>query len=63
MTPRQVKDLKPGDEVKWNDPDRGICSAIIVIAHIEIDGEEDDSIVRLTGKDGSYLECYAHELE
>ena len=56
--------LDNGDEVKWNDPDDGACSKTITIQTIVYLGKlgEDDCIIRLTGKDGSTLECFAEEL-
>jgi hypothetical protein len=58
MTLKEVENLQNGDEVFWTDPDDGIGSRHIVIQSIEIKGE----VVCLYGKDGSELECYAHEL-
>jgi hypothetical protein len=58
MKLKVIKKLHSGDEVFWNDPDGGACSRSIVIAKIEIKGET----VCITGKDGSYLECWAKEL-
>lgn len=68
MTPSAVKALRPGDQVKWNDPDRGLCSRIITIASIEIcnedeNADEDDAIIKIEGIDGDYVEVFAHELE
>lgn len=59
MTLRQVKQLGHGDEVYWNDPDGGKCSRVITIRFITIVSR---SIVRITGMDGCYLECFAGEL-
>ena len=58
MRLRDLKKLHSGDEVFWTDPDEGRCSRHYIIAEIEFVG----GIVKLTGKDGSYLECYAREL-
>jgi len=50
--------LAPGDEVYWNDPDGGICSRFYIISKIEIEGK----VIKITAKDGNYLECFAREL-
>ena len=68
MTVSQVRALQPGDEVKWNDPDRGLCSRVIKIFAVEVcsDGEndnEDDVIIKICDTDGDYVEVFAHELE
>ena len=57
MTIEQAKELQPGDEVKWNDPDNGICSKILTIGSIVVDG-----VCKINEKNGGYLECFAHEL-
>ena len=59
MDIEDVEQLDNGDEVFWNDPDEGECSRHIVIQTIEVVGGE---MVRITGKDGSELECFADEL-
>lgn len=59
MTSDEVTDLCPGDEVFWNDPDAGLCSRHLVIHDISLYGD----VVRITDRDGSFLECYADELE
>jgi hypothetical protein len=58
MTLREVKTLGCGDEVYWNDPDAGSCNKMITIGQVWVIGE----VVCIHGKDGSYLECFAHEL-
>jgi hypothetical protein len=58
MTKKEVKELHPGDEVFWNDPDEGTCSKNIIILEISTKGD----IVCITGDDGADLECFAHEL-
>lgn len=61
MSEDQVEGLHSGDEVFWNDPGAESgedCSRQITIGTIEINGD----VVCITGKDGSYLECYAEEL-
>jgi hypothetical protein len=55
---KDVKKLEPGDEVTWNDPDDGACTRTDTIGSIELHGD----IVRITWRDGSDLECWAHEL-
>ena len=59
MTHKQVKQLRPGDAVYWQDPDDGLCSRTLDIASITVIGET----VQITDTDGTYLECYADELE
>jgi len=56
--------LAPGDKVRWNDPDDGKCSRHLTIETITFCGQGDggDCMVKITGKDGSYLECFAKEL-
>ena len=66
MTVQQVQALRPGDEVKWNDPDKGLCTRIIKIQHIEVcsDGKPAvDDVVKITDVNGDYVEVFAHELE
>lgn len=61
MTLRQVRKLRNGDEVFWNDPDEGKCSKTITIQTIEIHGE----VIRITGNDTqgyTELECFPREL-
>lgn len=67
MTLKKVRELQNGDEVFWNDPDHGVTSRHITIQSIKVlapdDGEEyGDEIVCISGKEGSELECFAHEL-
>lgn len=61
-----VKNLKPGDEVTWIDPDMGTCNATGIIQSIEIlsvDNEiTDDTVVKITFQDGRYIEAYPQEL-
>lgn len=61
MTITEVKKLKAGDEVRWNDPDNGLCSKTIKIATIKVRPCFDFTVI-ITGDDGSYLECFAFEL-
>ncbi len=63
MTIDLVKALHRGDHVKWNDPDHGIRSRVIKILQIEVDGDMSDSIVKIWGEFGDYIEVFAWELE
>jgi len=63
MTPQEVMKLQNGDEVKWNDPDNGLCSRVLKIAHIELGGIGNGSIANITTEDGDYIEVFANELE
>lgn len=58
MKMKSVKQLHAGDEVRWNDPDGGLCSKTIHISSIEVKG----SIICITDVNGDYLECFAKEL-
>jgi hypothetical protein len=60
MNLNQVKQLHNGDEVFWNDPDHGACSRYIIIQSTTV--EKGSDIISVYGKDGSYLQCFAHEL-
>lgn len=64
MTTKEVQELHNGDEVFWNDPDEDSeCSRYITIQTIEVESEEEgNGIIRISGTDGSCLECFAHEL-
>ena len=50
--------LHSGDEVKWNDPDNGLCSRTGIIQSIEYD----DNVAKIVWVGGDYLECYVSEL-
>jgi hypothetical protein len=59
--------LSTGDEVTWTDPDDDKCSRVLRIQTIEFHGDvpgadEDDIIVKITDKDGGYLEAKVAEL-
>ena len=57
--------LKPGDEVFWNDPDEGISSGkykILLISTISGFIESKDSVLLLVNEHGSETEVYASEL-
>lgn len=58
MTNEEVAALSCGDKVFWSDPDDGACSRFYMIASIEVASD----FVSITEHNGSYLECYAHEL-
>ena len=58
MRIKDVRELNPGDEVFWNDPDDGDCSRMYTINRICISGD----IITITDVDGSDLECFAKEL-
>jgi hypothetical protein len=56
---KEVKQLHPGDEVFWNDPDDGLASRVYKIRNIEF---VPPNAVIIEEDDGSVLECFAHEL-
>lgn len=58
MSPEQVKRLKPGDRVYWNDPDGGQCSRVLTIAEIA----DRFDMFTIVDQDESVLECYPAEL-
>lgn len=58
MTDSEIDQLHSGDEVFWTDPDDGACSRTYTISTIKVSGE----VVTITDRDGSTLECFAHEL-
>lgn len=58
MTLQEARNLDVGDEIFWLDPDDGLCSGYYTIALVKLRG----TIVCITSKCGSYLECYPHEL-
>jgi len=60
MTKANARKLRPGDQVYWNDPDNDACSRYYTIATIEVDMHS--GMVKISEKDGSYLECWAREL-
>jgi hypothetical protein len=53
----KMKDLQPGDEVFWNDPDNGLCSDYCTVMQIM-----SDDVVRLTSRRGSEVEAFISEL-
>jgi hypothetical protein len=58
MTKKTAKTLKPGTKLFWSDPDDGACSRILIIDVVEVRGD----MVKITDKDGGYLECPPSEL-
>lgn len=60
MKLNQVKQLHNGDEVFWNDPDKGKCSRIYKIQSIEI--RYPVCTVIIIEQNGSTFECFASEL-
>ena len=50
--------LQRGDEVLWSDPDDGICTRMLTVQRVTIQGD----VVTIHATDGDYLECFAHEL-
>ena len=59
MTLSEAKDLRPGDEVYWTDPDDGKCSGYWQIKSVQVRG----TIVTIQDLDDSVLDCFAPELE
>ena len=51
--------IEAGDQVKWNDPDGGICSRTVTIGAIEQD--RDDSVM-ITVVSGDCIEARRSEL-
>lgn len=60
MVLKTVKQLRPGDEVHWTDPDDGECGRAYTIASIEIFPESHS--VRIVEDTGDVLEAFIHEL-
>lgn len=59
MKINQAKQLHRGDEIRWNDPDGGLCSRNLIILEIAYKGEGAFSIIDM---DGGHLECFAKEI-
>lgn len=61
-----IRKLKPGDTVFWNDPaltgSRPYVLAYLPDIHSEVGEEVEDTIVALKDQDGSEMECHAAEL-
>ena len=58
MKLHEVKQLQPGDEVYWSDPDNDIASRDMTIGSISIKGE----VIHIVDTERCYLECFANEL-
>jgi hypothetical protein len=58
MTLQEIESLKAGDKVHWEDPDEGLCSQVILIARISINGD----VVSLTDAEGSEVDALPEEL-
>ena len=61
MKKKDIKALKPGDKVRWTDPDNDPetdCSKDLVIVTARIHGD----MVQIVDMDGGYLECLPSEL-
>jgi len=58
MNKNEINKLHNGDQIFWKDPDNNNCSRYYTIRNIFIKG----NIICITDIDGSYLECFAHEL-
>jgi hypothetical protein len=59
MTLEEVKQLRTGDQVFWNDPSPWDDSGYLSIQTIDVIGE----IIKITTKNGYTCQCFAHELE
>lgn len=55
---KNIKNVKAGDKIQWNDPDEGTCSNSIVVKSIEDKGD----LIAITGEDEEYIECYLDEI-
>lgn len=60
MSITDANNLKPGDEVFWNDPDAGECSRKIVIASIK---RRVLGVYSIVDESGDHIDCYARELK
>lgn len=56
----ELKQLKVGDRVRWNDPDEGACSKDLTIKAISVYASNEAFI---ESECGSEIECYARELQ
>lgn len=57
-----VKNLVPGDEVFWTDPDEGLCSRTYQVNNIVIECEDGNYMVTIYEKNGDTLQCWIEEL-
>lgn len=67
MTLAQVRRLKAGSTVRWNDPAAAEgpdcdCSRVLVVKSVRINDKGGDEIVYIESMDGGGIECFAHEL-
>lgn len=66
MDIKQIKSIRNGDEVFWNDPDDGLCSRMITVSRVilydQLDTDGDDMAITIVDIDGVSLECFASEL-
>lgn len=63
MTYKEVKRLRNGDEVYWNDPDEGVCSRYLQIQSVDVGADNGDlTVVSIMEIDGSVVECFLKEL-
>lgn len=61
MTEDQLLELRPGDEVHWDDPDEGRGSRLIKIQKIRLD-LHNTGTVQIWDAEGGYLEAFPDEL-
>lgn len=63
MTYKEVKQLHPGDEVYWSDPDDGLCSRHLQIQTIDVGVDSgDNTVISITEDDESVVEVFLREL-
>jgi hypothetical protein len=64
MNLKTAKALRPGDGVKWNDPDEGRCSRHLIIQEVRILGNFfRNNVAVIMDTNGDCLECFIEELE
>jgi hypothetical protein len=61
MLLNEIKQLRAGDEVYWNDPDNDLCSRYLIVDSYEI--FEDLGVVVITDIDGDVVSAFFGELE
>ena len=59
MTRKQARNLHEGDQVKWNDPDNGICSRLFTILSLRWTGPD---TLLITDVSGDESEVFISEL-